>query len=165
MKMALLPITVCVLLLLTSCIKTVGDRSMTDVARSKQNLRQIGLAFIMWADDHNHQFPFNLSQAIGGTRELCNLDNDGFEMNPVPIFMVISNELQSTRILVCPNDKAKKAAADFASLTINNISYKLRTGTNVSPDHPAEILAVDSINGLALHCDGSVVTYDLHKTQ
>ena len=164
MKMALLPITVCVLLLLTSCIKTVGDRSMTDVARSERNLKQIGLAFIMWADDHNHQFPFNVSQAMGGTRELCNLDNDGFEMNPVPIFMVISNELQSTRMLVSPNDKAKKAAADFASLTINNISYKLRTGTNVNPDHSTEILAVDPINGLALHCDGSVVTYDWHKT-
>ena len=163
MKVALWPITVCVLLLLTSCIKTVGDRSMTDVARSKGNLRQIGLAFIMWADDHNHQFPFNVSQAMGGTRELGNPDSDGFEQNPVPIFMAISNELQSTRILVCPNDKAKKAAADFASLTINNISYKLRTGPNVSPDHLAEILAVDPINGLALRCDGSVVTYDWHK--
>jgi hypothetical protein len=165
MKMALLPITACVLLLLPGCIKTVDDGSMTDVARSKQNLKQIGLAFIMWADGHNDHFPFNVSQALGGTRELCHRDNDGFEENPVPVFMVMTNELPNTRILVCPNDKTKKAAADFASLTTNNISYKLRTGTNVSPDHLKEILAVDSINGLALHCDGSVVTYDLHKTQ
>jgi len=163
MKMAQWPIAVCVLLLSTSCIKTVGDRSMTDVAHSERNLKQIGLAFIIWAEDHNHQFPFNVSQAMGGTREQGNLDSDGFERNPVPIFMAISNELQNTRILVCPNDKAKKAAVDFASLTTNNISYKLRTGTKVSPGHLAEILAVDPINGLALRCDGSVITYDVHK--
>jgi DNA-directed RNA polymerase subunit M/transcription elongation factor TFIIS len=45
---------------------------------------------------------------------------------------------------------------DFASLTINNISYQLRTGTNVNESHPEEILAVDPINGIVLHCDGTV---------
>ena len=158
MKMALSPIAACVLLLLSGCIKTPGEHTVTvtDVSRSKQNLRQIGLAFVMWADNHNGQFPFNLSQAQGGTRELCDRDNGGFEKNPVPIFMVLSNELPNTRILVCPNDKTKKAAADFATLTTNGISYQLRTGGNVKPDHPTEILAIDPINGLILFCDGHV---------
>ncbi len=156
MKMVLLPIAACMLLLLTGCIKTVDDHSMTDVSRSEGNLKQIGLAFLMWADAHHNQFPFNVSQALGGTRELCDRDNNGFERNPVPTFMVMSNELPNTKILVCPNDKTKKAASDFASLTTNNISYELRTGTNVGPDHPTEILAIDPINGLVLYCDGSV---------
>lgn len=157
MKMAPLPIAACVLLLFSSgCIKTPSDHIVTDVSRSEQNLRQIGLALIMWAEDHNGQFPFNVSQALGGTRELCDRDNDGFEKNPVPIFMVLSNELPNTRILICPNDKTKKAASDFASLTTNNISYQLRTGGNISLHHPTEILAIDPINRLALFCDGHV---------
>ena len=132
-----------------------------EVIASKNNLTQIGIAFRLWEGDHQDQFPFNVSQAQGGTRELCEPDSNGFEKNPVPIFMAMSNELGTTRILVCPNDKTKQAAADFASLTANNISYQLRTGTNVTENNPEEILAIDPINGLVLHCDGSVLP-DFH---
>jgi hypothetical protein len=125
------------------------------IINSENNLKQIGFAFRIWAGDHDDQYPFNVSQAQGGTRELCEQDSDGFEKNPAPTFMVLSNEL-SPRILVCPGDKTKKEAADFASLTAINISYQLRTGTNIDNYHPWEILAVDPINGLVLHCDGTV---------
>jgi len=70
--------------------------------------------------------------------------------------MVMSNELNTPRILVCANDPDKQPATDFQHLTVNNISYELRTGTNVSEANPEEILAVDPINGVVLHCDGSV---------
>jgi hypothetical protein len=133
-----------------------ASRREAQIINSESNLKQIGLAFRLWEGDHNDQFPFNVSQAQGGTRELCEPDSNGFEKNPVSIFMVMSNELATTRILICPNDKTKQAAADFASLTANNISYQLRTGANINDNHPEEILAVDSINGIVLHCDGSV---------
>lgn len=140
----------------------MGDsRRKAQIINSESNLKQIGLAFRIWEGDHNDQFPFNVSQTQGGTRELCEPDSNGFEKNPVPIFMVMSNELGTTRILVCPNDQTKQAAADFASLTANNISYQLRTGTNVNKNNPEEILAIDPINGLVLHCDGSVLP-DFH---
>jgi Domain of unknown function (DUF4190) len=131
------------------------------IINSENNLKEIGLAFRVWEGDHNDQFPFNVSQAQGGTRELCEPDSNGFEKNPAPTFMVMSNELGTTKILVCSNDKTKQAAADFASLTANNISYQLRTGTNVNENNPTEILAVDPINGIVLHCDGSV-EWDFH---
>jgi hypothetical protein len=44
----------------------------------------------------------------------------------------------------------------MASLTADNLSYQLRSGPNISDSHPAEVLMVDPINGLALLCDGSV---------
>ena len=123
---------------------------------SENNLKMIGLAFRIWAGDHNDQYPFNVSQAQGGTRELCDPDSNGFEKNPVPIFMVMSNELSTTLCLFCSDDKTKQAATNFASLKTNNISYQLRTGANVNANHPDEILAVDPIHGLVLHCDGTV---------
>jgi hypothetical protein len=130
--------------------------SVRDVTNSKYNLKMIGLSFRLWAGDHNGQFPFNVSQAEGGTRELCDRDSDGFDKNPAPVFMAMSNELFTTKILVSPNDRTKTAATGFASLTTKNISYKLRTGANVSLNHPLEVLAVDPINDLVLRSDGSV---------
>ncbi len=136
-------------------------KNKAQIINSTNNLKIIGLAFQIWAGDNNDQFPFNVSQAQGGTLELCDPDSNGFEKNPAPIFMVISNELEDTKFLVCPNDKTKKVAANFASLTANNISYQLRTGTNVNANNPMEILAVDPINGIVLYCDGRVER-DLH---
>ena len=126
------------------------------IINSESNLKQIGLAFRIWEQDNNDQYPFNVSQAQGGVKELCETDSDGFEKNPAAVFMVMSNELFTPRILVCANDPDKKAATDFSSLTANNISYELRSGTNVNDANPDEVLAVDPINGIVLHCDGSV---------
>jgi len=131
-------------------------KNRAQAINSENNLKQIGLAFRSWEGDNNDQYPFNVSQAQGGVKELCQTDNNGFEKNPAAVFMVMSNELSTTRILVCPNDPQKQPAVDFASLTANNISYQLRTGTNVNESNPDEVLAVDPINGLVLHCDGSV---------
>jgi len=124
---------------------------------SVNNLKQIGLAFRIWEGDHGDQFPFNVSQAKGGTRELSNPDSNGFEQNPAPVFMVMSNELSTPRILVCPNDPAHHVAADFSQLTSANISYELRTGAKISDSNPDEILAVDPVYGYVLRCDGSVL--------
>jgi hypothetical protein len=154
MKTPQLLIAVCVLVLFSGCHKPLS--SDADVTSSKNNLLQIGLSFRLWAGNHNGQFPFNVSQAEGGTRELCDRDSDGFDKNPAPVFMAMSNELYTAKILISPNDRTKTVAAGFASLTTKNISYKLRTGANVSFDHPLEVLAVDPINGLVLRSDGSV---------
>jgi hypothetical protein len=129
------------------------------------NLKQIGVAFRIWEGEHNDQFPFNLSQTNGGTLELCHPDSRGFEQNPVPTLMVMSNELSTPNILVCPNDPAKHVAANFASLTADNFSYQLRTGPDINDRHPQEVLMVDPINGLVLRCDGSVSRDLTYKKQ
>ena len=134
----------------------IAARNTSLANQSENNLKQIGLALRIWEGGHNDQYPWNVSQTKGGVEELCQTGTDGFEKNPAAVFMVMSNELSTTRILVCPNDTNKQPAADFQHLTANNISYELRTGTNVSDSNPGEILAVDPINGIVLHCDGSV---------
>jgi len=131
---------------------------------SVNNLKEIGLAFRIWEGDHNNQSPFNVSQPQGGVKESCATDGNGIEENPVAVFMVMSNELATTKILVCPNDPAKQAATDFSSLTATNISYQLRTGSDINDSHPDAIVAIDPINGIVLHCDGSV-QIDRHYKQ
>jgi hypothetical protein len=122
----------------------------------QNNLRQIGLAFKVWALEHNDQFPFNVSTNQGGSLELCARDADGFELNPLPHFLIISGDLSNPRFLACPNDSSKHPAADFSSLEPANVSYRLRTGTNINVDNPQEVLAVCPVHGFELFVDGNV---------
>ncbi len=133
------------------------------VIQSENNLKEIGLAFRIWEGDNGDQFPFNVSQTNGGVKEVCQTDSNGFEENPVAVFMVMSNELATPRTLVCADDPDKQPAADFSSLTTNNISYELKSGPDVNDSNPEQILAIDPINGLVLRCDGSVTEDPQYK--
>lgn len=122
----------------------------------RRHLREVGLAFKIWALDHNDQYPFNVSTNSGGTRELCATGPDGFDRNALAHFQIISNELSTPGFLVCPKDSGKRAADDFANLSEANISYRLRTGTNINAENPQEVMAVCPIHGYELFCDGNV---------
>jgi len=121
------------------------------------HMKTIGLAFRTWALDNQNNFPFNVSTNAGGTMELSAPAADGFEANPVPTFQVMSNELGTPAILVCVADSSKTPAADFRNLQLSNVSYRLRTGKNVSDSNPQQVLAICPIHQHQLLCDGSVI--------
>lgn len=120
------------------------------------NMKQIGLSFRTWAIDNNDNFPFNVSTNKGGTLELCLLGSDGFDRNAAFHFQVMSNELSTPKILVCPADSKRQPAPDFLSLQSANVSYQVRSGPNVSDTNPDQVLAVCPIHNNVLRCDGSV---------
>jgi hypothetical protein len=120
-------------------------------------MKQIGLSFRLWAGDHDDHFPFNVSTNCGGTMELCQPGSDGFDRNAIYHFRVMSNELNTTKVLVCPADKGKQPAQGFEVLEAANLSYKLRTGKDLTATNSAEILVVCPIHNNILYCDGSVV--------
>jgi hypothetical protein len=140
-------------MLLPALAKNRYTEQRTDCQR---NLRELGLALKVWALDHNDQYPFNVSTNSGGTRELCDTRADGFDQNAIAHFRIISRELSTPSFLVCPKDPRKRPAADFTALGELNVTYRLRTGTNVNSDNPQEILAVCPIDGNELFCDGNV---------
>ena len=120
------------------------------------SMKQVGLAFRIWSGDHNDRLPFNVSEANGGTLELCDPNSNGIDQNGWRHFQVISNELENTRWLICPSDKTKFAAINFESLQASNVSYVLYSGTNIDESNPEAIVARCPIHGLVLHADGSV---------
>jgi hypothetical protein len=120
------------------------------------NMKQVGLAVRVWAIDHDGEYPFNLSTNKGGTLELCARGSDGFDRNAAFHLQVVSNELSTTKILVCPGDTKKQPALDFQSLQPAHVSYQMRSGTNINETVPEEVLAVCPIHGHELMCDGSV---------
>jgi hypothetical protein len=121
------------------------------------NLKQIGLAFRLWEGDHGDQYPFNVSTNAGGTLEFCVVGKDGFDRNTFLHFQVMSNELSTPKLLICPQDRSKKAATNWTSLGPENITYRLRSGRNVSEANPRAILAVCPVDGNVLYTDGTVL--------
>lgn len=88
--------------------------------------------------------------------EYCARSSDGFDSNAALHFQVMSNELSTPLILVCPRDHKTKAAHDFSNLQAENITYRLRSGTNVTDADPQGELMKCPIDGNILHCDGTV---------
>ena len=120
------------------------------------NLAMLGGRFREWAVLEGHgQFPFNVSTNQGGTLELCQAGSDGYDRNAAFHFQVLSNGL-TPRQLVCPADSNAQPALVFSMLQAANMSYRLRTGKNISPLNPQQVLAICPIHGYLLLCDGSV---------
>jgi hypothetical protein len=106
------------------------------------NLKQMGLAFRMWSNDHAEKFPMAVSTTGGGSIEYIGA-------GPLHHFLAISNELNRPKVLACPSDKKKSLVADFARLTHKNISYFV--GLGASETEPQSILSGDrnlSLNGV-----------------
>jgi prepilin-type processing-associated H-X9-DG protein len=81
------------------------------------NLKQCGLAFRIWEGDNSDKYPMATSMTNGGTMEYIT-GADTFRH-----FLVMSNELSTPKILICPADTTRTAAISFARLKNENVSY------------------------------------------
>ena len=100
------------------------------------NLKQVGLAFRLWAGDNNDGFPMRVSVTNGGAMEFA------LSGNVLPIFQVMSNGLNTPRLLVCPADKGRVAAKNWSELRGGNISYFISLGADETT--PQMLLSGDS---------------------
>jgi hypothetical protein len=120
------------------------------------NLTQIELALRTWSRANGGQFPWGVSTNDGGTMEFCAPGPDGFDRCAAIHFEVMSNELSTTRLLICPRDQAKTAATNFHNLRPENVTYRLHTGTNGARANPKQALVVCPIDGNTLYLDWTV---------
>ena len=101
------------------------------------NLKQIGIAYYIWADDHSGKYPFEISATNGGTMELSAEGKNSW-LN----FLVLSNELNTPKILRCPADESRVAATNFTTgFSARNISYFV--GLDADTNHPQMFLSGD----------------------
>ena len=80
------------------------------------DLKEVGIAFRIWEGDNGDHFPMYVPVAIGGAQELIATGN------VAGCFQVMSNELSTPKILLCPNDPINTAATNW-NLSRTNISY------------------------------------------
>jgi prepilin-type processing-associated H-X9-DG protein len=99
------------------------------------NLKQNGLAFRIWEGDNNDKYPMSVVQDSGTPERVAHY------------FQVMSNELSTPKILICPAD-TRNAAVNFARLKNQNISYFI--GLEAADAFPQRLLDGDrNITGSA----------------
>jgi prepilin-type N-terminal cleavage/methylation domain-containing protein len=82
------------------------------------NLKQIAIAYRLWDGDNNFKYPMAVSVTNGGAMELIATGN------VAACFQVMSNELSTPKILLCPEDTHRTYAANFTTgFSGANISY------------------------------------------
>ena len=82
------------------------------------NLKQVGLSYRTWALDNNDRFPMETPGTNGGTAEIVEFAAAYLH------FQVLSNELSTPKILLCPTDVQRKRATNFwPDLSNSKISY------------------------------------------
>ena len=100
------------------------------------NLKQTGLAFRIWEGDNNDKYPM----AVPGTNGSMDFLTGP---NAFRTFQVMSNELSTPKVLVCPQetDKDRYRATNFTAFSNSNISYFV--GLDASEMNPMMILSGD----------------------
>jgi len=144
--------TVKELVIIMVCVFTLLAMIFPAIARSKQrsrmigctcNLKQIGLSFRTWALDHHNQYPMTTSVTNGGTMEAIATGIAYVH------FQVLSNELGSPSVLVCPADSSRIKAPSFERMRNQNLSYFI--GLDATDTNPNLVLAGDDnllVNGV-----------------
>ena len=104
------------------------------------NLKQIGTAYRIWANDHGGHYPASESVTNEGWRELLTSSDQGFLC--WTNFAIMANEMgQSPRIVVCPSDE-RQPAVTFSNLFANtNLSYFV--GVSANDNQPQSLLGGD----------------------
>ena len=122
------------------------------------NLKQISLGFRMWANDHGDLFPWQVPIANGGTEELAHLPYAFLH------YLAASNELNSAKILKCPDDAGRTRANAFDAPLHLSLSYF--AGLNANETKPATILAGDrNVSTNSSTIAGFLTVQDLDELQ
>jgi prepilin-type processing-associated H-X9-DG protein len=110
--------------------------SPTKKIACEDNLRQIGIAFKIGILPQGDQYATQVSTNEGGAMELAATGN------LAAVFRVMSNELSTPKILICPEDSSRQWAANWAADFGNkNTSYCV--GLDAAEKYPNSILDGD----------------------
>lgn len=130
-------IVVAVLIILLNPVERPGAKAARRAA-CINNLKQIGIAFRIWGGDHGRdgETPIQYSVKWDGALELVETGN------VASVFQVMSNEMKTPKLLICPADTSYQLATNWTTDFGNrNISYFV--GLDTCDENPSGILTGD----------------------
>jgi prepilin-type N-terminal cleavage/methylation domain-containing protein/prepilin-type processing-associated H-X9-DG protein len=99
-------------------------------------LKQNAIAFRVWEGDNGDKYPMDVSVTNGGAMELAAAGD------AAGIFRVMSNELSTPRVLICPEDEKHFYATNF-STDFNNSKISYFIGLDATEGNPQNLLVGD----------------------
>ena len=106
------------------------------------NLKQVGLSFRIWSGDNNDRFPMNVDVNSGGVKPV---NGTLLPLNTYSVFQVMSNELNTPKVMICPGDE-RTARTNFTSdlvPAIGNLGTSFFVGRDCDETQPQMFLAGD----------------------
>jgi prepilin-type processing-associated H-X9-DG protein len=120
--------------LLLPALVTHGHNGRQKI-RCINDLKQVGIAYRLWEGDNNNKYPMAVSVTNGGAMELIATGNVAV------CFQVMSNEVNTPKILLCPEDTRRVLATNWSTLNNSNISYFV--GLDAAETKPQMFLSGD----------------------
>jgi len=110
------------------------------------NLKQVGLSHRLFSNDHSDRYTFNVVTADGGSQPA-----GGGVPTAINVYLSLSNELNTPKILVCNSDGIKTKAGDFLfSTTLSfgkqnpiDLGLSYFTGIDAEETRPQSVLSGD----------------------
>ena len=134
-----------VVLLLLSVVlpriaRSSGPTGKVDRISCVNNLKMIGTAYHLWAEDHNGHFPASESVSNDGWREHLADADQGFRC--WTNYAMMADEMgDSAMVVVCPSDERRPALSFSNKFSNPNLSYFV--GVSANGTQPQSLLAGD----------------------
>ena len=119
------------------------------------NLKQIGLAFKTWALDNGDAFPMKVSVANGGWADFLGVravtTSQTTSRGTFGYFMVMSNELSTPKIVICPSEnEGRLQASTFAGIIPLNSANLVPFTNDLNTSYFVGVDAVDTYPSMFL---------------
>jgi prepilin-type N-terminal cleavage/methylation domain-containing protein/prepilin-type processing-associated H-X9-DG protein len=98
------------------------------------NLKQVALAAMVWSGDNSGKFPAQVPGTNGGSMDFVTGTNAWRH------FQVMSNELSTPKVMICPADD-RSPATNFTWINNSNLSFFV--GIDATETNPAAMLSGD----------------------
>jgi prepilin-type N-terminal cleavage/methylation domain-containing protein len=113
-----LTVVIAVIALLAALMLPLVAKSkrMAERITCVSDLKQVGIAFRIFANDNGGEYPARVSTNRGGSKEYTGAGEVFLH------FLTMSNEIVQSEVLTCPTDR-RKPVRSWASLSEGNLSY------------------------------------------
>jgi prepilin-type N-terminal cleavage/methylation domain-containing protein len=112
------------------------------------NIKQVGIGFRLWEGDNGDRYPMAVSTLYNGAKEKVYTQGNTGGTPPAGygltnVFVVMSNELSTPKILFCPSDSVRSATTNFTALANDNQNMSYFVCGDAAETYPQMILDGD----------------------